>query len=72
MFADKKSAEEHDKMLELAANLTSLLETQFDQIDESLAEEIGLLIARNKETLAKALKGRPELILEIGKEPEAE
>lgn len=70
MFTDKKSAEEHDRMLELAANLSSLLEDQFD-LDENLAEEIGLLLSRNKETLAKAFKGKPELVLEIGKEQEA-
>ncbi|RRJ84206.1 YebG family protein [Aestuariirhabdus litorea] len=70
MFADKKSAEEHDKMLELAANITSLLERQFTQIDDTLAEEIGLLLARHKEILAQALKGKPELILEISDNPE--
>ncbi len=68
MFADKKVAEEHDKMLELAANITSLLETRFSTLEESLAEEIGLLFAQNKDTLMKAIKGKPELILEIGNE----
>ncbi|WP_426416573.1 YebG family protein [Aestuariirhabdus sp. LZHN29] len=72
MFADKKSAEEHDKMLELAANITSLLEAQFSQLDESLAEEIGLLIAGNKEVFSQALKGKPELILDIGSAPASE
>ncbi|MGI9277534.1 MAG: YebG family protein [Endozoicomonas sp.] len=67
MFTDKKSAEEHDRMLELAANLTSLLEQRFD-IDDKLAEEIGLLLSRNKDTLAKAFKGKPDLVLEIGKD----
>lgn len=66
MFTDKKAAEEHDRMLELAANLTSLLEDNFT-IDEQLAEEIGLLLSRNKEVLAKAFKGKPDLVLEIGK-----
>ena len=69
MFTDKKAAEEHDKMLELAANLTSLLEQNFE-IDDQLAEEIGLLLSRNKDTLAKAFKGKPDLVLEIGQEPE--
>ncbi|WP_263078679.1 YebG family protein [Endozoicomonas sp. Mp262] len=71
MFTDKKAAEEHDKMLELADNLSSLLESNLT-IEEKLAEEIGLLLARNKETLAKAFKGKPDLILTIGEEKEAE
>lgn len=64
MFTDKKAAEEHDKMMELADNLSSLLEANFT-IDDTLAENIGLLLARNKETLAKAFKGKPELIQSI-------
>lgn len=68
MFSDKKAAEEHDKMLELAANITMLLEQTFEKIDEQMAEDIGLLFAKHKETLAKAIKGKPELVLEIGKE----
>ena len=64
MFTDKKAAEEHDKMMELADNLSSLLEANFT-IDETLAEEIGLLLAKNKEMLAKAFKGKPELIQSI-------
>ena len=67
MFTDKKSAEEHDRMLELADGITGLLETHFE-IDEKLAEEIGLLMSRNKDTLAKAFKGKPALLEEITKE----
>ncbi|MCX4028761.1 YebG family protein [Endozoicomonas sp. SM1973] len=72
MFSDKKAAEEHDKMLELAANITMLLEQTYDNIDEKIAEDIGLLFAKHKETLAKAIKGKPELVLEIGKESAAD
>ncbi|RDH43125.1 YebG family protein [Zooshikella ganghwensis] len=70
MFDDKKAAEEHDKMLELAANITHMLERHYATLDEELAEDIGLLFAQNKETIAKAIKGKPELILEI--EPQTE
>ncbi len=70
MFTDKKAAEEHDKMLELAGNLSSLLDSSFT-IDEKLAEDIGLLLARNKDVLAKAFKGKPDLILNINQEQEA-
>ncbi|PJE80260.1 hypothetical protein CI610_00737 [invertebrate metagenome] len=64
MFADKKSAEAHDKMLELAENFGQLLESRFE-MDEKLAENIGLLLSQNKETLLRALKGKPELLLTI-------
>ena len=63
MFDNKKDAEEHDKMLELAANITSLIEQEVT-IDESLSEAIGLLLAKRRDTLAKACKGKPELLLE--------
>ncbi|MEJ2415877.1 MAG: YebG family protein [Exilibacterium sp.] len=72
MFDNKKDAEEHDKMLELAANITRLIEQRIDGIDEQASEKIGLMLARNRETLVKACKGKPELLLEEGliQEPE--
>ncbi|KEI72244.1 YebG family protein [Endozoicomonas elysicola] len=73
MFTDKKAAEEHDRMLELADGITGMLEANF-KIDEQLAEEIGLLMSRNKDILAKAFKGKPEVLQEIqsGSEPAAD
>lgn len=62
MFANKKDAEEHDKMLELAATITSLIEREVT-IDEDLSEAIGLLLAKRSDALAKACKGKPELLL---------
>ncbi|SHE74642.1 hypothetical protein SAMN04487965_0561 [Microbulbifer donghaiensis] len=64
MFDNKKDAEEHDKMLELAANITSLIERHIDGISEQAGEEIGLLLAKRREDLAKACKGKPEVLLE--------
>lgn len=64
MFDDKKAAEAHDKMLELAANITSLIETQVPGIDEAHSEAIGLLLAGKSDLLARACKGKPELLLE--------
>lgn len=64
MFEDKKAAEAHDKMLELAANITSLIEAEISGVDEKAAEEIGLMLAKRSEVLAKACKGKPELLLE--------
>jgi len=65
MFADKKEAEEYDKMLELAANITTLIEQHVKDISEEAGESIGLLLAKHREVLAKACKGKPDALLEI-------
>ncbi|WP_027330560.1 YebG family protein [Marinimicrobium agarilyticum] len=64
MFDDKKAAEAHDKLLELAANITQLIETQIEGISEEHSEAIGLLLAERRDQLAKACKGKPEALLE--------
>lgn len=64
MFNDKKDAEAHDKMLELAANITSLIETTIPGVNESHSELIGMLLAERRDALAKACKGKPEALLE--------
>lgn len=64
MFEDKKQAEEHDKYLELAANITSLIEAEIPGIDEQHSEAIGLLLAKRREQLAKACKGKPDELLQ--------
>ena len=67
MFADKKSAEEHDRMLELAEYLSEFLQSQ-TSIAEDMAEEIGLILARNKEPLSRAFKGKPSVLKELQEE----
>ncbi len=63
MFENKKEADDSDKMLELAANITELIEQNVDGVDEAASEAIGLLLAKRREDLAKACKGKPELLL---------
>ena len=72
MFEDKKSADEYDKMLELAENFGAFLQREVEGIDESAAENIGLLLSKNKQQLVAACKGKPELLLEIGQETDEE
>ena len=73
MFANKKDAENHDKMLELAENFGAFLLKEADGISETDAENIGLLLAKNKDLLLAACKGKPEALLEISSdEPEEE
>lgn len=64
MFEDRKLAEEHDKYLELAANITQLIESEIPGIDEKHSEAIGLLLALRREPLAKACKGKPDELLQ--------
>lgn len=71
MFDTKKEADAYDKMLELAGEFTSLLESQIAGIDESKAEEFGILLAKNKDLLMQACKGNPEALQEIGNEDNA-
>ena len=62
MFEDKKSADEHDKMLELGEVFTRLLEQVIPGVDEAKAEEFGLIMARHKEQVIAACKGKPEVM----------
>ncbi len=66
MHDSKKTADAHDKMLELAEQFTALLVSQFPDTDETRAEDFGILLAKNKEMLIKACKGNSELLQEIG------
>ncbi|MGB3624134.1 hypothetical protein FT643_19815 [Ketobacter sp. MCCC 1A13808] len=68
MFTDKKEADAYDKMLELAEHFTEFLKTQSTGISEAEAENIGLLLAKNKDSVMSACKGKPEALLEISDE----
>lgn len=59
-FTSKKEADDYDKLLELAEAVSYFLEKNIAGIDEQQSEEIGHLIARNKETFALAFKGKTE------------
>ncbi|MEH6582468.1 MAG: YebG family protein [Halioglobus sp.] len=72
MFDSKKDADAYDKMLELAENFSLLLGKQIDGISERDAENIGLLLSKNKNVLIAACKGNPDLLLEIGQEGQVE
>ncbi len=63
-FTDKKEADNYDKMLELAENVSVWMEKEIDGLSEAQSEAIGMLLAENKETLLKALKGKPAVLLE--------
>lgn len=70
MFENKKDADAYDKMLELAEGFTAMLEKHADSISEQDAENLGLLLSKNKEQVIVALKGKPELLFKLGEEQE--
>ncbi|MEY4590593.1 MAG: hypothetical protein RL497_2669 [Pseudomonadota bacterium] len=72
MFQNKKDADEYDKMLELAESIGQLLEQNISGLSEAQVEAIGLLLARRREALVKACKGRPEALFETPEEPQIE
>ncbi len=72
LFDDKKAAEEHDKLLELAANISHWLEKEVKGIPEESIEDIGILMAKNKDLLMKAMKGKPDVLLQTQGEESAE
>ncbi len=63
-FTDKKEADNYDKMLELAENVSLWMEKEISGLNEEQIESIGLLLAKNKDTLLKALKGKSEVLLQ--------
>ena len=63
-FTDKKLADNYDKMLELAEYVSLWMEKSIDGLSEEQIESIGMLIAENKDVLAKAIKSKPEILLQ--------
>ncbi|MAJ68868.1 MAG: hypothetical protein CBB67_004050 [Alteromonadaceae bacterium TMED7] len=54
---DKKEADQYDKMLDVADNLAVYIEAKGIKLDEAVAEELSIMLAKNKDNLAKLLKG---------------
>lgn len=69
MYTDKKEADAHDKMLELAEHFAEFLKLQLSDISDSNAEKFGLLLAQHKDSVISACKGKPEALLDIAAEP---
>lgn len=72
MYENKKDADAHDKMLELAESISLFLGKQIEGISEENAENIGLLLSKNKDVLIAACKGKPDLLQGLGEEQQEE
>lgn len=67
-FTSKKDADAYDKMLELAESISQFVSTRIDGLSEQHSEDIGLLLARHKDQLSTAIKGKPEALLGMSEE----
>lgn len=80
-FTDKKSADEYDRMLDMAEGLTSLLENAPLKLDDNTKEELSIYLAKQRDEVLYALqaKKRPadksakaKSKSEEGKQPQAD
>ncbi len=65
MFDNKKDADSYDKMLELAESISAFLGQRIEGLSEDDAENIGLLLSKNKSLLVAACKGNPDALLDV-------
>ena len=65
LFMDKAEADRHDKMLELAESLASVLDKAVPGHAEKQCEDLGLVMARNREVFARAFRNQPDALGEL-------
>ncbi|NMP15238.1 YebG family protein [Thalassotalea sp. Y01] len=68
-FMDKKAADEYDKMLDMADNLSALLDQSSLALEEQMIEDVSIFLAKNREQvlislLAKKPKPAAEPVVE--------
>lgn len=57
-FMDKKSADEYDKMLDMADNLIDMFSQSPIELDEKLTEDLSIYLAQNREQVLIALQAK--------------
>ena len=57
-FMDKKAADEYDKMLDMADNLSEMFEQAPVELTESIREELSIYLAQNRENVLIALQAK--------------
>ena len=65
LFMDKAEADRHDKMLELAELLSSVLGKAVPSLSEAQVEEAGIYMAKNRDVFARAFKNQPDALNEL-------
>ena len=57
-FMDKKAADEYDKMLDMADNLTELFEQSPIDLSEGVREELSIYLAQSRDQVLIALQAK--------------
>ncbi len=57
-FMDKKAADEYDKMLDMADNLSEMFEQAPVELSEDMREELSVYLAQNRESVLIALQAK--------------
>ncbi|MCO6059948.1 YebG family protein [Pseudomonas sp. MOB-449] len=65
LFMDKAEADRYDKMLELAESLAEVLQKAVPSLSEQQVEDIGIFMAKHRDTFARAFKNQPEALTEL-------
>lgn len=71
-FMDKKTADEYDKMLDMADNLSVLFEQSPLTLSEDSIEEVSVFLAKNRDDILVALQAKKApkpVVQEVKKEP---
>ena len=64
-FLDRKLADAHDQMLELAEVLTQVLVKHVPGLDENMAEEASIFMAKNRAVFAAAFKNNAAALADL-------
>ncbi|WP_076419533.1 YebG family protein [Colwellia sp. UCD-KL20] len=57
-FMDKKAADDYDKMLDMADNLTAMLDSSPFDLNDEIKEELSIYLAQNREDVLIALQAK--------------
>jgi dsDNA-binding SOS-regulon protein len=70
-FVDRKLADAHDQMLELAESLTDVLLKNVPGLSEKLAEDASIFMAKNRAVFAAAFKNNASALAELDQQGDA-
>jgi len=65
LFMDKAEADRHDKMLELAEALATVLQQAVPSLNEQQSEDLGIFMARHRDVFSRAFKNNAEALAEL-------
>ncbi len=70
-FMDKKAADEYDKMLDMADNLSEMLANAPIELTEDMTEELSIFFAQHREDVLIALQAKKPKVAKAKPKPKA-